>query len=161
MLPTSASLNMAKFAQCNNSIKNFCTLLKSLSGNLLIIPYQLTKFQTPSSNMTRLKSPLQRAVTREKWDRICSKVSENLLIITNQLSSHCFASQSLLSDKLWATSLDFSQPFLNQLDFSLNHTQRISHEWSFRMFCKCYVTCGQMFMTWWYPLNKSHIIWQM
>ena len=37
--------------QCRNSIKYFGLLLKSKTGNLLIIPYQLTKFQTPSSNL--------------------------------------------------------------------------------------------------------------
>ena len=43
---------------------------------LLIIPYQLTKFPTPSSNLTRLKCPLQRAITQEKLDRICPKVNQ-------------------------------------------------------------------------------------
>ena len=52
------------------------------SGNLLIIPYQLTMFQAPSSNnfreilLTSLKCPnLQRAITPEKIDEICSKVN--------------------------------------------------------------------------------------
>ena len=48
--PNICLLNMANFAQCRNSTKNW-TLLKRLTGNLLIIPYQLTKFQTPSSNL--------------------------------------------------------------------------------------------------------------
>ena len=83
--PTFASLNMAKCAQCPH--KTFWTLLKSLTGNLLIIPYQLTKFQTPSLNLTRLKCPLQRAITQENSDRIFSKVP---LIISalNRSSSH-------------------------------------------------------------------------
>ena len=51
------------------SHKKVWTLLKSLTGNLRIMPYQLTKFQTPSSNLTRLKCPLQRAITRENWTK--------------------------------------------------------------------------------------------
>ena len=46
---------------------------QTLTGNLLIIPYQLTKFQVPSSNtfrdilLTSLKCPnFQRAISREK-----------------------------------------------------------------------------------------------
>ena len=56
--------------------KKMWTLLKSLTGNLLIIPYQLTKFQTPSSNLIWLKCPLQRAITQENLDRIFSKVNQ-------------------------------------------------------------------------------------
>ena len=48
---------------------------KILSGNLLIIPYQLIKFQAPSSYnfrdilLTSLKCPnFQRAITREKYN---------------------------------------------------------------------------------------------
>ena len=82
MPPTSASLNMAKFAQCRNSTKKSWTLLKSLTGNLLIIPYQLTNFQTPSSNLTWLKCPLQRAITQEKLDRICPKVNQIIYQLT-------------------------------------------------------------------------------
>ena len=35
------------------SPQKFWTLLKRLTGNLHIIPYQLTKFQVPSSNTFR------------------------------------------------------------------------------------------------------------
>ena len=41
---------IAKFA-APQFHKNVWTLLKSLTGNLFIIPYHLTKFQTPSSNL--------------------------------------------------------------------------------------------------------------
>ena len=50
-------LNMDKFAKCRNSTKNL-DLLESWSGNLFIIPYQLTKFQTPSSDLAdKFKMP--------------------------------------------------------------------------------------------------------
>ena len=56
--------------------QNIWTLLKSLTGNLLLIPYHLTKFQTPSSNLANtVEMPLQRAITQEKFDRICSEVN--------------------------------------------------------------------------------------
>ena len=49
--------------------KNFWTLLKSLTRNLFIIPYQLTKFQTPSSDLTKGHN------SGEKL-RICSTVNQ-------------------------------------------------------------------------------------
>ena len=62
------SPNMAEFA-VSYLHKKFWTLLKRLTGNLHIIPYQLTKFQVPSSNnfrdilLTSLKWPnFQRAI---------------------------------------------------------------------------------------------------
>ena len=61
-----------------NIWRNF---IQSWSGNLPIIPYQLTKFQAPSSNcfrdilLTSFKWPnLQRAITLAKIEGIHSKV---------------------------------------------------------------------------------------
>ena len=57
-------------------------LLKKQSGNLFIIPYQLTKFQASSSNsfryilLTSLKCTFQRAIAPEKIDGICSKANQ-------------------------------------------------------------------------------------
>ena len=58
-------------------------LFISYLGNLLIIPYQLTKFQVSISNNFRklllksLKCPnLQRAIIPENFDGICSKVNQ-------------------------------------------------------------------------------------
>ena len=72
-----------KFSKDHTSKKNWWNLFKSLSGNLLIILYQLTNFQTSSSNtfreilLTSLKCPnLQRAITPELIDWICSKVNQ-------------------------------------------------------------------------------------
>ena len=88
------SLNMAKFAQCRKSTKTFWTLLKRVTGNLLIIPYRLTKFQTPSSNLlTRLKCPLQRDITQEKIDKICLKV--NQIICLSYSGHNYFTSKTL------------------------------------------------------------------
>ena len=74
MPPNFPSLNMAKFAQSimPQNILDFAQKF----NRLLIIPYQQTKFQTPSSDLTRLKCPLQRAITQNKLDRICSKVNQ-------------------------------------------------------------------------------------
>ena len=55
--------------------KTFWTLLQSLTGNLHIIPYQLTKFQTPTQILlTRLKCPLQRAITQKNWTEFVQKL---------------------------------------------------------------------------------------
>ena len=68
------SPNMAKFAVAKFH-KKFWTLLKCLTCNLHIIPYQLTKFQATSSNsfrdilLTSLKCPnFQRAITPQKYN---------------------------------------------------------------------------------------------
>ena len=59
------------------NIKNWQNLFKSYSGNLLIIPNQLSEFQAPSLNgfldnlLTSLKCKnLQRAIALEKFDWI-------------------------------------------------------------------------------------------
>ena len=65
---------MPKFLKGHNSGKNKVNFfLKIKSGNVLIIPYQLTKFQAPTSTSfwdilpTNLKRPnFQRAITPEK-----------------------------------------------------------------------------------------------
>ena len=73
---------MTKFTQCHNS-KNHWLCSKVKTGNLLVIPYQLTKFQAPSSNsfwdilLTSLKCPnLRRTITPAKIDRIFQKVNQ-------------------------------------------------------------------------------------
>ena len=64
---------MPKFSKGHNSKKIRWFFKKIESGNLLIIPYQLAKFQAPSSNTFRdillkiLKCPkFQKAITPEK-----------------------------------------------------------------------------------------------
>ena len=65
---------MPKFLKGHNSGKNKVNFFfKIKSGNVLIIPYQLTKFQAPTSNSfwdilpTSLKRPnFQRAITPKK-----------------------------------------------------------------------------------------------
>ena len=71
---------MPKFAKDHNSGKIWWCFFKSWPSNLLIIPYQLTKFQASSSNsfqnimLTSLKFPnFQRAITLEEFDGIHSK----------------------------------------------------------------------------------------
>ena len=65
---------MPKFSQGHNSEK-YNDFFRIWSANLLIICYQLTKFQAPSSNsfrdilLTSLKYPnFQKAITPEKYN---------------------------------------------------------------------------------------------
>ena len=80
-LETSVTFESLGIFLCGFHCWSFCACVFIYTGvfltrNLFIIAYQLTKFQTPSSNLTRLKCPLQRAITQEKLDRICSKVNQ-------------------------------------------------------------------------------------
>ena len=79
----SCKFEMPKFENCHNSVKKLRNLFKRLSDNLLIIPYQRTKFQVPTSNnfreilLTSLKCPnLQRTITPKNFDGIGSKVNQ-------------------------------------------------------------------------------------
>ena len=73
ILLTSLNFKMPKFSKGHNSGKNWRNLLKVDQINLLIILYQLTKFQAPSSNtfrdilLTRFHSDcFKRALTPER-----------------------------------------------------------------------------------------------
>ena len=68
-------LLVPKYGQiCSAVIPQKWILLKRLTGNLLIIPHQLTKFQNPSSNLPdKVEMP---EIGQERIDRICSKVNQ-------------------------------------------------------------------------------------
>ena len=96
---------LQKFSKGPNSGKTRWNFFLIWSGNLLIMPYQLTKFQAPSSNtfrdilLTILKWPnFQRAVNLEKYgDHFFLIWSGNLLIIPYQLTKF----QAPSSNKFW------------------------------------------------------------
>ena len=78
---------MPKFAKGHSSETNdgICSKVDHVVFySLSSIPYQLTKFQAPSSNkvqgscwLTSLKCPIsQRAITMEPFDVNCSKVNQ-------------------------------------------------------------------------------------
>ena len=121
---------MPKFAKDHNSGKSLQNLFQSWSGYLLTIPYQLTKFQAPSSNIfsrdlaAKFEMPKFAKGSRNIWwclfKRAITWVDYLINFWTNSVSffpitwprSHCMASvagSSLsLTDNHWLGSMAYA-----------------------------------------------------
>ena len=114
---------MPNFSKCHNSRKIRWIFFLIQSGNPLIIPYQLTKFQVPSSNnfldilLTSLKCPnFQKAITPEILDELFLKFNQ-VIYSSSPISWLCFKplAQKLFEIACWQNCI---------LIFSKEHNSR-------------------------------------
>ena len=116
---------MPKFSKGHNSVKIRWFFLKIKSGNILIIPYQLTKFQAPSSNtfwdilLTNFKkAKFSKGHNSGKIRCFFFIYSGNLLIIPYQLTKFQAPSSNTFRDILLTR---FNSDFFKMPKFSKGH----------------------------------------